>query len=387
VVDSVGTQVATLAGTGTNPATDTLSPLALVFAAQQLNTASAVQQVTLTNAGDVALTQIAAQIASGDFAVVNNCGNSLNAHSSCSLSVTYVPKSVGAQSGVLTVADEFRSQTVALSGTGLAPPGVSLSPIGGLTVAATGVGLSGAAQTVSLTNNGGVTLTIASVTVSGDYSVLPGSNTCGTSLAPTAVCTVQIVFAPTVAGTRSGTVTFTDNAANSPQILPLTGVGVDFSLASNGASSMTIPSGQSATYALLLSSAAGLPGTAAFTCAGVPVHAICTVNPSSAALGGSSNVSVTIATGQLTGELRMPWTKQMVWLACLLPLLFVKRRRGSLVMMVLLATAGCGAGRTLPQSSSPGSPAAVTPSGTYAIVVAGSSAGLVRSVDLTLIVQ
>jgi hypothetical protein len=34
-----------------------------------------------------------------------------------------------------------------------------------------------------------------------------------------------------------------------------------------------------------------------------------------------------------------------------------------------------------------GSAAAVTPSGTYTIVVAGSSAGLVRSVNLTLIVQ
>jgi hypothetical protein len=276
---------------------------------------------------------------------------------------------------------------VALSGTGLAPPGVSLSPAGGLTFAATGVGLSAAAQTVTLTNNGGGTLTIASVTVSGDYAVLPGSNTCGISLAPAAACTVQILFAPTSAGTRSGTVTFTDNAANSPQILSLTGVGIDFSLASNGASSMTIASGQSATYALLLTSAAGLPGSAAFTCAGVPVHAICTVNPASAALGGNANVSVTVATGQLKGELRMPWTKQLVWLALLLPMLFFKRRRGVVLLTLLLATAGCATGRTIPESSVSGATTAVTPSGTYTIVVAGSSAGLVRPVDLTLIVQ
>jgi hypothetical protein len=385
--DSVGTQVATLTGTGTNPATDTLSPASLVFSAQQLNTASAAQQVTLSNAGDVPLTAIAAQIASGDFAVVNNCGNSLNAHSSCSFSVTYLPKSLGAESGAMTISDQFRSQTVALSGTGLAPPGVSLSPIGGLTFAATAVGSSAAAQTVTLTNSGGTTLTIGSVLAGGDFSILPGSNTCGVSLAPAAACTVQIVFAPTSAGIRSGTVTFTDNATNSPQILALTGVGIDFSLSANGASSITIASGQSATYALLLSSAAGLPGSAAFTCAGAPVHATCTVNPSNAALGGNANVSVTVATGQLKGELRMPWAKQLVWLACMLPILFVKRRRGKVVLLLLLATAGCATGRTIPESSVSGSAAAVTPSGTYTIVVAGSSAGLVRSVNLTLIVQ
>ena len=62
-----------------------------------------------------------------------------------------------------------------MSGTGLAPPGVSLSPVGGLTFAATGVGLSAATQTVTLTNNGGVALAVAGVTVSGDYAAQPGS--------------------------------------------------------------------------------------------------------------------------------------------------------------------------------------------------------------------
>ena len=131
IADSVGTQTASLSGVGLLPATDALAPLTLSFAAQQLNTASATQQVTLTNAGDAALTLIAAQIASGDFTVVNGCGNSLNGHSSCSLLVGFVPKSVGPGAGVLTVTDEYRSQTVGLSGIGVAPPGVSLSPVSG----------------------------------------------------------------------------------------------------------------------------------------------------------------------------------------------------------------------------------------------------------------
>ena len=112
ITDDAGTQTASLSGIGTSPATDALSPLALTFAAQQLNTASAPQQITLTNSGDVPLTLIAAQITSGDFTVVNACGNSLNAHSSCSLNVAFQPKSVGAITGVLTVSDQYRTQTI-----------------------------------------------------------------------------------------------------------------------------------------------------------------------------------------------------------------------------------------------------------------------------------
>jgi hypothetical protein len=395
VNDSAGTQVASLSGTGANPATDTLAPTAMSFAAQQLNTASAAQQVTLTNAGDVALTLIAAQITAGDFDVVNGCGTSLNAHSTCALSVTFTPKSVGAQAGSLAISDQFRTQTVALSGTGLAPPGVSVSPVNGLQFAATGAGLSSAAQTITLTNNGGVTLAIGGIATTGDFALLAGSNTCGSSLAPGAVCTVQIVFTPTAAGMRTGAVTFSDNAANSPQLVQLSGIGVDFSLAANGPTSLTISSGQPATYALLLTSVAGLPGSTAFTCSGVPAHAICTVNPASAALGGTTNVSVTVATGLTTAAVevpRMPWSKRILWAALLLPcgLLLRRSRRCRALLVLLLAAAlnGCSVGRTVPSETTTGGTSTVTtPSGSYTLVVAGSDAGLVRSVNLTLVIQ
>ena len=131
---------------------------------------------------------------------------------------------------MLTVADQFRSQTVTLAGIGIAPPGVSLAPANGLSFAATGVGLTAAAQTVTLTNNGGVTLTLARITATGDYAIVTGSSTCGTTLAPAAACSLQVSFVPTVAGPRVGSLTFIDNAGNSPQSLPLTGVGVDFTM-------------------------------------------------------------------------------------------------------------------------------------------------------------
>jgi len=398
VTDSVGTQTASLSGVGVLPATDALAPLALTFAAQQLNTASARQQVLLTNAGDAALTGIAAQIASGDFTVVNGCGNSLNGHSSCALLVAFVPKSVGAGTGALTVTDEYRSQTVTLSGTGVAPPGVSLSPVSGMTFAASGVGQSTAAQTVTLTNNGGMPLLIQSMGATGDFAIVAGSNTCAASLAVGAQCTAQIAFMPTAAGTRAGSLTVVDNAGSSPQSLPLTGMGVDFTLSVNGNSSATIAAGSQAVYPLLLTSAAGVPGTVAFACTGVPAHATCTVTPAAPALGGTTPVSVTIATSVAGAALRwpvIPGAPRMAWLAGLLPLGLVGLRRKRLRRLSAIATlscmfvlAGCAATRMIPVTSTGGgSTTTPTPSGTYNVVVTGTSTGLTRSVGLTLVVQ
>ncbi len=393
IVDSVGTQTASLTGMGVLPATDALGPLSLSFAAQQLNTASAMQQVTLTNAGDAALMLVAAKVSSGDFTVVNGCGNSLSGHSACSLLVAFVPKSVGAGVGVLTVSDEYRSQTVALNGIGVAPTGVSLSPVSTMAFAATGVGLKTAAQTVTLTNNGGMPLLIQSVGATGDFAVVAGSNTCGASLAVGAACSVQIVFTPTLAGTCAGILTVVDNAGSSPQSLQLTGMGVDFALSANGSTTSTILVGGQAVYPLLLSSVAGMPGSVAITCSGVPLHATCLVNPATPAMGGTTTVSVTVATSVAGAALRWPGGQQMVWLAGLFPVWLFGRRRvrrvGAVLMMCcLVAMAGCGASRLIPSTSLGGGGAVnPTPVGTYNLVVSGSSAGLVRSVGLTLIVQ
>jgi Abnormal spindle-like microcephaly-assoc'd, ASPM-SPD-2-Hydin len=396
ISDSVGTQTASLSGTGVLPATDSLAPLALTFAVQQLNTASASQAVVLTNAGDAALTLIAAQIASGDFAVVNGCGNSLNGHSTCSLLVTFVPTAIGTRAGTLIVSDQFRSQTVTLSGVGVAPAGVSLSPVSPIAFAATPVGSSSAAQTVTLTNNGGLPLTIQSLGATGDFGVVAGSNTCGASLAAGAACMLQIAFTPTVAGVRAGVFSVVDNAAGSPQSLQLTGTGVDFALNANGPTTATITAGGSATYPLLLTSVANVPGTVTFTCGPVPAHATCTVVPATPSLGGTTVISVTVATSVAGVRLIFPWERQTVWFVAIVPLGLLARRRrprwmSGMVALLCVALAGCGASRLIPLSDATsgggGTTATPTPSGTYNLVVAGTSAGLTRSVNLTLVVQ
>ena len=393
VSDSVGTQTAALSGTGAAPATDALAPLNLTFGPQQINTTSAAQKVTLTNAGDVALTLIGGRITSGDFTVVNSCGNSLNRHASCALSVAYVPKNVGAETGLLTVTDEFRSQTVTLNGFGLAPPGVSLAPVGPLTFTPQGVGGVSAAQTVTLTNNGGVTLAISNIVMSGDFAIV--SSTCGATLVVNSACTLQVVFQPAVGGPRAGALTVTDNSPSSPQTLVLAGTGVDFSLTA-GNNAVTITSGASAIYSVLLASASDVPGTATLTCTGVPINATCLVVPASVPLGtGTATLVVTVATGVPTAALQRGPSR--IWFVLLTPLgvLCLKPNRklhrllAALVFCGVAFASGCGVGRTIPDIPTVAAPSTPTPtpSGTSTIVVSAASAGLVRSVNLSLTVK
>jgi Transmembrane protein 131-like N-terminal len=401
ITDSAGTQTATLRGTGTAPATDALAPLTLSFGPQQLTTASATQTMTLTNAGDAALTLIAATITSGDFTAVNSCGNSLNGHSSCTLAVAFVPKQLGQETGTLTVSDQFRSQIVMLNGIGTAPPGVSLAPIGTVAFAATGVGQSSPLQMVTLTNNGDGVLGVAAVAVTGDFQIPAGGNGCGATLALGAACGIQVVFSPTASGARTGTLTVIDSAGSSPQIEALTGTGIDFTLSPDGSTDVTVAGGGSAVYPLLLSSAAGVPGTATLSCAGAPANTTCVVQPATAALGTTTVITVTVATTQTaaTSEASLDGTRRFgEWLAVLLPfgLLGCGRSRvrwaralGACVVACLLGMGGCGTGRLIPASeltiTGAGGPG--TPTGTDTLTVSATSAGLTRSVSLTLVVQ
>ena len=395
ISDGAGTQTASLTGTGTTPATDALSATSLAFAAQKLTTVSSPRQVTLTNAGDVALTLISAQTTSTDFTVTNACGASLNPHSTCAIDVAFQPQSIGHIAAQFTIADEYRTQTVSLSGTGLAPAGVSLSPLFNLAFPTTGVGQTAAPQTVTLTNNGGLPLDLASTVLTGDFSILAGSDTCGATLAPANACTLQIVFAPTVGGTRTGTLTITDSAPNSPQVLHLSGDAVDFAFTPDGDTTVSINSGENAVFPLLFTSSTA--GATSFTCSGAPLNATCNITPANVAQGGATTVSVTVLTGTLTASLSPPTHSSpnpALWLAALLPLGLLTLRRNRrfslLLLCCLLLPAGCGTGRQLPSSGSTGGPSgqtAVTPAGTYPIVVSAVSGGLTRTITLTLIVK
>jgi hypothetical protein len=100
-------------------------------------------------------------------------------------------------------------------------PAVALSPTN-ITFPTTLVFTTSAVQTVTLTNTGLGTLTISNIAATGPFVQ---TNTCGTTVAPGASCTISVRFKPTNKGQLTGSVTITDNAPGSPQRVKLTGVG------------------------------------------------------------------------------------------------------------------------------------------------------------------
>jgi len=92
------------------------------------------------------------------------------------------------------------------------------------------VGTTSGPNSVTLSNVGGGTLTLSSATLSSGDFTLAGGGSCGSSfpvsLAGGESCTLKIVFAPTIAGPRSGTLQITDNAPGSPQSITVVGNGI-----------------------------------------------------------------------------------------------------------------------------------------------------------------
>lgn len=87
--------------------------------------------------------------------------------------------------------------------TGVSP--LALSP-GALFFQPTTVATTGLAQAVIITNRTSAAVSLDAISVSPGYTQ---SNTCGSSLAANAQCTVSVIFAPTVSGTHSGTLIIT----------------------------------------------------------------------------------------------------------------------------------------------------------------------------------
>jgi alpha-tubulin suppressor-like RCC1 family protein len=207
-------QTISLTGTGQG-AVASPSATAMTFGTQGVGTTSAAQTITLTNTGGAVL-NIVSIVVGGDFAQTNNCGVSLAVGANCTISVTFTPTAVGTRTGSLTFGSP---NAINISGTGVAIPVVSLNPTS-LTFAAQNVGTSSAAQAIALANSGGATLNLTSIAASGDFTQ---TNNCGGGLGVGGSCSISVTFTPTVAGTRTGSVTITSNAPGSPHTVALTG--------------------------------------------------------------------------------------------------------------------------------------------------------------------
>jgi hypothetical protein len=88
------------------------------------------------------------------------------------------------------------------------------------------VGQKSAPQVATFTNTAKFTLTIQSLKITGtNSSDFSETNTCGTSVAPGASCTITVTFKPTETGVRTADVSISDGGGGSPQTVALTGTG------------------------------------------------------------------------------------------------------------------------------------------------------------------
>ena len=219
-VSNGGTLQVGLTGTGFLPVA--VTPASLAFGNQATGTTSAAQMVTVKNNQTTSVSGLSVTVSTGSgFAQsATTCTSTLAAGASCTASITFAPTTTGAKTGTVTVSySGGTSQTVSLTGTGAAA--VSFSPTS-LTFATQNVGTTSAAQTVTMTNSMNTAMSISSIATAAPFAQ---TNTCGTSLAAKASCTISVTFAPTVGGAQTGTLTITDNAAGSPQSVALSGTG------------------------------------------------------------------------------------------------------------------------------------------------------------------
>jgi hypothetical protein len=84
------------------------------------------------------------------------------------------------------------------------------------------VGTTSPAKSITLSNYGTATLTGVSIAATVAFAQ---TNTCGSTLVPGANCVITLTFTPSTTSDENATLSITDNATGSPQIVKLTGSG------------------------------------------------------------------------------------------------------------------------------------------------------------------
>jgi hypothetical protein len=316
-------QTVALSGTGAAPSsTASVSPTSLAFVSTPVGSSSASQSATFSNRPNSSIT-IGSVVLTGanaaDFTISGTtCGSSLAASANCSATVVFNPSAAGTRTATLSFTSTATNspQTVALSGSGSGPTGnTSVSPAS-LAWASVAIGNKGGQKIATLTNGNTTAITVSNITLTGanagDFAIF--SKTCGSTLAPSASCTANIVFGPTATGTRAATLNFNDSDSGSPQTVALTGLGSTPSIVAASPSNLTfaaavVGSGspsQSVTLANGLSSAIAI-GSMAVTGTNAADFTIAATTCGTS-LAASANCSATVvfnpsAVGARTGML------------------------------------------------------------------------------------
>jgi hypothetical protein len=377
-----------------------VSPALVFFPVTTAGQSSMAQTVTISNTSSSAANALTLTVLPPFALVLNSCGVTLAAGSSCTTGVIFAPAVNGNYTGNLTVSSSSlaASANVALSGNGGVPGSVSFQP-SLLDFMQTGVGQTSGIDTVTLTNPDYVnSLGDLSLAVTAGFQL--AATTCTTTLDPGASCTASIAFAPTSAGAQTGGLTVTSSALPTGAFLPLAGVGFDFTFVSSGSASQTISNGQVADFTLLIQPLSGSRGVFTFQCGSLPPSTSCTFNPTSENVppNTTGNVVVEISTGLTQTNARSapssPW--RALPLLCglaLLPFALRKRRRVLLTVALLAALVGGFSSCTLSNGGLTTTTGiskttnGTTPPATYKVVVTATSNGVSHPITLTFTVD
>jgi Abnormal spindle-like microcephaly-assoc'd, ASPM-SPD-2-Hydin len=219
----------------------TLSTTSLAFGSQTIGTTSSAQIVTLTNTGTsvLSIASIVLQGAVNDFTQTNNCGSTVGAGASCTFTVNFSPDLAVTRTATIVITDNAlpKQQKINLSGTGVVSV-VRLSP-SNVVFNKQAVGTTSGARSVTLTNTGATALTISSIVASANFGE---TNNCGGSVAAGAACSISVTFTPAAIWTQTGAITINDSAQDTPQVLPMAGMGTGKAVASLSVQSMSFGS-------------------------------------------------------------------------------------------------------------------------------------------------
>ncbi len=287
----------TLSGSGVTAGALTANPSSMSFGSVQTNTSKSLQE-TLTNSGGttVNITQISA---SAPYSLTGaTLPISLAAGASKSFNVVFAPTTSGAANSTLTVTSDASnpSLSIPLSGTGATPgsltAGTSPLSFGTVTV--------GQSKTLSetVTNSGGSTVTVSQVAATGTgYSV--NGVTLPFTLAAGASKSLNVVFAPTTAGTPTGTLTVTSDAPNPTLTVSLSGTATTSGTLAATTSPLSFGSvtvGQSKTLSESISNSGGTTVTVSQVSASGTGYSVSGVTvPFTLAAGASKSFNVVFA--------------------------------------------------------------------------------------------
>jgi len=203
-----------------------LTPVQLSFPTQVVRT-SKVKDVSIFNASTSSLI-IQNYGYTTDISVGGTCFQNLPftlaPGTSCQVSVTFKPLQAGFRYGYAMISDSDAGSPhiIGMSGMGTF---VKLSK-NSLGFGSLPVGSKSSPKSVSLTNVGSTALSFSSIQITGpNAGDFNESNTCGSSLAANATCSISVTFTPVAVGLRQGILTINDSDPASPQTVKLVGSG------------------------------------------------------------------------------------------------------------------------------------------------------------------